>query len=447
MKTRAICTLLCLCMAASLISTPCLAADATTERIEYAESLAYELKALNLFQGVGTNANGSTNFDLNRAPTRIEALVMLIRVLGKENEAEMGQWEHPFLDIPDWADCYIGYAYQKGLTNGVSDTLFGADDTAASYVYLTFMLRALGYSDKNSTDFSWNTPFALAQAVGISPEAMNTDDFLRADAVIVSHAAMSAKVKGSSTTLLEQLVSMGAVDQESANEFVAGTIQPSLGVVCYEKYKDIPDYGIHNESNIEDILTFDSGFVYLVNKADDDCKICYIDLLRELDFDFVTDLASVSGSTQYSNEYRNPVTGTEVYICRDYLSLSNNKGSYNVIYISIGKNVTQEMLNTVASYNSNDSGTPDGGGGQIGIISMYSAFPDVPDYATATGDKVTHDRGSVKIYSSSSASVYISVLESYGFTKSRTYTEKYEDSILTTQFGNVSVYKNTTCFR
>ena len=82
---------------------------------------------------------------------------MLIRVLGKESEALNGSWEHPFNDVADWADKYVGYAYENGLTNGVSDTQFGTG-TASSFTYLTFVLRALGYSDVNGADFTWDKP-------------------------------------------------------------------------------------------------------------------------------------------------------------------------------------------------------------------------------------------------------------------------------------------------
>jgi len=49
------------------------------------------LKELGLFN------NGSNGFELNRQPTRIEAAVMLVILIGKENEAKNGNWSHPFL--------------------------------------------------------------------------------------------------------------------------------------------------------------------------------------------------------------------------------------------------------------------------------------------------------------------------------------------------------------
>ena len=122
----------------------------------FEEQLAGKLKNLGLFQGVS-----ETDFALDRAPTRVEALVMLIRLLGDDQKAKNSGATHPFTDVPQWADAYVGYAYQNGLTNGVSQTTFGTG-TASAQMYLTFVLRALGYSDTNGEDFSWSNPYSLA---------------------------------------------------------------------------------------------------------------------------------------------------------------------------------------------------------------------------------------------------------------------------------------------
>ena len=178
-----------------------------------AETAAAErLKALGLFQGVGTNPDGSTNFDLARKPSRTEALVMLIRLLGKDNEAVSGSWEHPFTDVPKWADNYVGYAYENKLTNGISATEFGTG-TASYKTYLTFVLRALGYSDKGGVDFTWDMPDDLALSIGIMAAGMHHEDFLRADVVLVSEAALNAMLKDGSNTLLDKLIEDGAVTQ------------------------------------------------------------------------------------------------------------------------------------------------------------------------------------------------------------------------------------------
>jgi hypothetical protein len=173
---------------------------------------AHRLKDLGLFQGVGTNPDGGINFDLARAPSRTEVLVMLIRLLGKENEAMNDDWKHPFTDVPGWADKFVGYAYEKGLTKGVSLTEFGTG-TASVQMYLTFVLRALGYTDGPGGTFTWDAPERFAQGVGILPEGVYMEDFRRADMVLISEAALYARLKDSDITLLDKLIEDGAVLQ------------------------------------------------------------------------------------------------------------------------------------------------------------------------------------------------------------------------------------------
>ena len=136
---------------------------------------------------------------------------MLVRALGKGAEAVGMAKSHPFTDVPVWADGYVSYAYSQGLTKGISDTAFGAGETATGAMYVTFMLRALGYTD--GTDFTWDNPWPLAEDCGIVPETVDREDFLRADAVDVTVAALSAKLKGTDTTLVQKLIEEGAVSQ------------------------------------------------------------------------------------------------------------------------------------------------------------------------------------------------------------------------------------------
>ncbi len=193
--------MLCIAMVLSL-AVPAFAASSS---LSFEEELARDLKSLGLFKGVS-----ETDFALGRAPTRIESLVMLVRVLGKEAEALSKGGKHPFLDVPQWADKYVGYAYQNKLTNGISATKFGSTDIASSAMYLTFVLRALGYSDANGADFTWDNPYMLARETGVlygNPDVIN---FLRADVVLVSYAALEVCIKGTTQTLAEKLIASGA---------------------------------------------------------------------------------------------------------------------------------------------------------------------------------------------------------------------------------------------
>jgi len=79
MGRKIVALFLCLAMTFGLMPSM---SFATSTSLKFETDLAEDLKELGLFKGVS-----DTDFALNRAPTRTEALVMLIRVLGKENEA------------------------------------------------------------------------------------------------------------------------------------------------------------------------------------------------------------------------------------------------------------------------------------------------------------------------------------------------------------------------
>ena len=64
-------------------------------------AMASALKVLTLFRGSDTGFG--QGFDLERTPTRAEALVMLIRLLGEEDEALACTAKHPFRDVDPWA--------------------------------------------------------------------------------------------------------------------------------------------------------------------------------------------------------------------------------------------------------------------------------------------------------------------------------------------------------
>ena len=183
---------------------------------EDAQEDAMLLYNLGLFKGTGTTADGSPKFDLDRAPTRAEAVTILVRLLGAEEAATQKTIATPFTDVPAWAKPYVGYAYSKGYTNGVDAKHFGPNNTVSAAQFLTFLLRALGYKD--GTDFTWDSPWTLTDRLGISNGAYNakTKTFLRADAAALSASTLYAKKKGSDKTLLKDLLDNGAISGSPA---------------------------------------------------------------------------------------------------------------------------------------------------------------------------------------------------------------------------------------
>ena len=173
---------------------------------------ADSLHEMGLFQGT---QNG---YDLDRTPTRAEAAVMLVRLLGKEAEAKTLTYTAPFTDLKGWEKPYVQYLYSNGLANGTNRTTFNPTGKCTAQMYAVFLLRALGYSD--TADFSYANAIETAREQGIYDTGIiNVQNFLRDDAAAASYTALSVSPKNSEGTLLDQLVSENAITEADAKSY------------------------------------------------------------------------------------------------------------------------------------------------------------------------------------------------------------------------------------
>ncbi len=168
------------------------------------------LKDVGLFQGTGQG------YDLDRAPTRAEAATMLVRMLGKENEASKLDYTAPFTDLSGWEKPYVQYLYDNGLITGASENTFDPHGKCSAQMYTTFLLRALGYSDMNG-DFTYDNAMDFARNINLV-DMFNCDEnnFLRDHVVAMGMTALGNPTKGSDVRLLDQLVENGAIDKTKA---------------------------------------------------------------------------------------------------------------------------------------------------------------------------------------------------------------------------------------
>ena len=183
---------------------------------ETATQSAQILYDIGLFKGTGTNADDTPIFDLDKAPTRNQAVIMLVRLLGKEEEALAGNWELPFTDVAKGSTAYpyIGYAYANGLTSGTSATTYSGGNHIRANQYITFVLRAMGYV--SGEDFQVSTAWEFSDEIGLTDGTYSatTKTFTRGDVAKISCAALHVCPKGSEQTLAEKLQADGVVDKE-----------------------------------------------------------------------------------------------------------------------------------------------------------------------------------------------------------------------------------------
>ena len=173
-----------------------------------AQAAAEQLYCLGLLNGAGTNPDGTPDFNLGGTMTRGEAIIMVVRLSGYEGQALSRDWDHPFTDVEPWAGPYVGLAYAKGISQGVSESVFGFSDQIDQAQYLTLLLRILGYKD---TD--WYDPYPAAALAGLTEgeDYRPGTAFLRGDMCILSRSVLDARMAGESCTLLEALERAGAL--------------------------------------------------------------------------------------------------------------------------------------------------------------------------------------------------------------------------------------------
>lgn len=166
------------------------------------DGAARELSKIGMLKGT---AGG---FDLDKAPTRAQAAIMLVRLYGAEERAQnlygSGRITCPFTDVNATAAPYVAWLVDEGLANGVTETTFGASDPCTAKAYTIFLLRALGYKDKE--DFTTANAQEFALSLGLLDTSSLTGSFLRDDLVALTYQALGTDMKDGKTYLLDHLI-------------------------------------------------------------------------------------------------------------------------------------------------------------------------------------------------------------------------------------------------
>lgn len=241
-KHRLLPVLLAFALLLGTAALPAAAADGKPEGTALStKEKADALYELGLFKGIGTKADGTPDYALDKTADRAAGATMLIRLLGKESKAQAqyaaGAVSSPFTDLR-WEAATVTWLYANGLANGTGKTTYSGKNNISAQQFATFILRALGYSDSGSDpDFSYAQALAFAvqkQVITEEQRAAFQADFRRGGMVEMCYNALYLKMKDSNLTLLEKLTSDGIFKSSYKNNTtVAGTRTMTLT----EKYK------------------------------------------------------------------------------------------------------------------------------------------------------------------------------------------------------------------
>ncbi|MEK5034415.1 clostripain-related cysteine peptidase [Paenibacillus sp. FSL R7-0302] len=175
-------------------------------------SYAEALNRLGLFSGT---ENG---YELSRVPTRAEALVMMLRLWGKEKEVLKSTYKSPFTDT-GWESRYVSYAYTKGVVNGIDEFRFGGNRPVSLNQYCSMVLRVLGYSETKG-DFTYGTAVSFASTV-LGIDLTQERGFNRGTLAKISSYVLNTRPKNQLPTLGQTLSTANIFTTQALNEAMA----------------------------------------------------------------------------------------------------------------------------------------------------------------------------------------------------------------------------------
>lgn len=248
-------------------------------------SCAIRLKELGVYKGT------NQGFQLDEKATRLEGLLVLIRILGKEDDTEyFKNIKCRFSDVPTWGVKYVNYAVKNNLTKGLSDNLFGSEQELSCKEYAAFLLRALGYSE-NQGDFSFNTAIEKCVAIGLidKNEASNLESsiFTRGKMAVLVCNALDTKIKSDKAYLRENIESYLQLQVKGVSVLKYGAkgngrtddTQAIQNAINKNSYVYIPDgvyminglNGLRPKSNQVIVLSKNAVLKMIPSNSDFDC--------------------------------------------------------------------------------------------------------------------------------------------------------------------------------
>lgn len=320
----------------SLLLALALALTMGTSALAYSEhdpyAVAEGLQALGLLRG------GSDGFELGRQPTRAEAVVLLLRLLGRRDD-ELAAYggRCPFRDVPDWAKGAIGYAYVSGIAAGTGGGRFDADKPATKQMFAAFLLRALGYADDThgDADFAYADAVAFAAKKGLLDATSRAFD--RGVCVKMMETALEAPTKGGAP-LWQELAQRGVFTQTQYREAMRlAAATPAWKAVApgASSYQSLyPDFYAPQPYAAERVaehtvyLTFDDGpsartDEVLATLAEKNVKATFfvVGHTDEADFERMRQIVAQGhtiGMHSYSHDYQKIYASVEAFLADFY---------------------------------------------------------------------------------------------------------------------------------
>ncbi|KPU27427.1 hypothetical protein TR13x_04980 [Caloranaerobacter sp. TR13] len=146
--------------------------------------------------------DASGDLMLDKELKRQDMIVLLSRLMGKEDVAKNFPFAPTFTDVEDpFYAPYIAWAQAEGITNGIGDNLFGFNQKLTVAQLQTFLLRALGYEN------AWENRAQLVEQAGLMAGLTAEDNAVASRGLMaaVTVNTLKATVNGKDKTLAAEL--------------------------------------------------------------------------------------------------------------------------------------------------------------------------------------------------------------------------------------------------
>lgn len=207
-------------LTALLLFTTCIVPTAA-----FADTIGKEAKACSdLGILIGTDAEkGVTSEYLSTTPTRLQALIIFLRIQGLDSDALKYSSDNNFIDATDleWVvgRNYLAYAKDNPELGwiGSTDGKFLPNKHIDGKAFYKVMLESLGY--RQDIDFTYNDTLKFAESIDLVSSVSSIEslkDFTVNHVAKAIYKTLSTKPKGETKNLITLMTEKGIIDEEKA---------------------------------------------------------------------------------------------------------------------------------------------------------------------------------------------------------------------------------------
>ncbi len=175
---------------------------------------ANTLYELGLFKGT------DSGYELDKTLTREQAVTILVRLLGEEENVLDAEFYEVFTDVDSnrWSYPYIMYCYENNITKGTGEDTFSPEDEVTAEQFVTLVMRLMGYEDIEPGNALTQSVYIGMLNTQVVRELDKSANFLRDDMVYVVYRSLMCNMSDG-TRPADFLAEKGVITEKEAKQF------------------------------------------------------------------------------------------------------------------------------------------------------------------------------------------------------------------------------------